>query len=75
MKFLASSMAVAQCVAELLSRSDIDWQSITITRVPRSEAFCVSTATGMSLEDTVESVAQICYDVLTNISSRNTLGG
>jgi hypothetical protein len=52
---------LAPFVDDLLTNSGIRWQSITITPQEKSEEFCVSIATNMSLED-IEKNIQYYYE-------------
>lgn len=45
MKFYGSKEDVAEYVVDLLSISNVDWQSITITQREKYAGFCVSIAT------------------------------
>jgi hypothetical protein len=75
MEFFASKAAVAVCVEDLLSRSDIDWQSITIIRPEKSEVYCVHIVTDTLLEEVAKDIQQRYSTVLTNTSVKITKGG
>lgn len=49
---------VAQFVNDLLIISEIDCRSITITKLPRSEAYCVFTVIAGSSGDIVKAAAK-----------------
>lgn len=59
MIFYGHRMNVAQFVNDLLIISEIDCRSITITKLPRSEDYCVHTVIVGSSVDIVEKMAQI----------------
>jgi hypothetical protein len=66
---------VARFVRGILVYSDIDFQSITITRLEKSEDYSVSIVIDMSSVNTVESLVQICLEEPTSISLGHTPAG
>lgn len=75
MKYYGSKTVVAQFVSDLLKSSEIDWPSITITKLVKSEGYSVSIATDTSSEDIVKTLAQIYSVALLSTSPPNTQDG
>lgn len=61
MKFFGSKTGVARFVNVLLNSSNLDLQSIMITKVDTSEVWCVRTVTDGSLDDTVKTMARAFF--------------
>lgn len=54
--YYSDKVMLAQFVNDLLENSNLDWQSITVTKQVKSGEFSVSIVTDMSSEDTDESI-------------------
>ena len=75
MKFIASKMAVVLYAGAIVLDLGPDLQSITITKLEKSEDYSVSIVTNTSSEDIVKKVVQNYFETLTIISTENTQVG
>lgn len=75
MIYYGSRMVVAQFAKDLLSTSEFDFQSITITQLVTSEDCSVRIVTDASSVDIVKMLAQIYSVALLNTSPPNTPDG
>ena len=73
--YIASNEDVALFVGDLLEVSSLGWQSITITKLKKSEDFYVHIAIDGSSEDTVRDWVQNYYGLRMNTSQENTPAG
>ena len=75
MKFYGSKAVVAQFVDDLMNSSNVDWPSITITKLEKSEGYSVSIVTDTSSAGTAENLARIYSVALLSTSPPNTQDG
>ena len=73
--YIASKEDVALFVGDLLEVSSLGWQSITITKLKKSEDFYVHIAIDGSSEDTVRDWVQNYYGLRMNTSPEVTVVG
>lgn len=75
MKCILSRPAVAPFVDDILEHLKLDCLSITITKLEKSEGYCVSIVTGMLSAGIAEKVGRSYLKVLSTTSLENTQAG
>lgn len=75
MTYYGNKLVVARFVSDLLTASNLDSLSITITPLETYEDYCVRIATDMSSEDIVRTLARIYSVALLSTSPPITRDG